>query len=377
MENIKIPVSIDIILLGESSNYGIELKYLSDIKTKGKSGIFKIIGIKEVHLTEPDELWGYSQTKLLELVSDHLNTQNITLCFIDCPLEGNYFRKKLSDHAAIVTFFQAREICEEANVSIKSYILRHLYKTAVRTLLNNDKGNKEITLSHDRTKGCLYDFCGYDKYHVVLGYNKICPACEDKLRKANLPNGFVDLLIAELSNIAQDDKAIYIDDEVIMQKLNTLPEHKMAEDVFVPLLKKSGLNGVKFTGGTGERGIDIEYYEISQPEGDKQFVGIQFKKGDITYSSGGAKGSIAEIKNQSIEAFEKPISDINAGATVYIHRFVVATTGDINENARRIIGEASYRGDNLNRHIKYWDKRMLASLVRKHWQEEFIAYFDM
>lgn len=31
---------------------------------------------------------------------------------------------------------------------------------------------------------------------------------------------------------------MYLSDEFIMDKLNSLPEHKMAKDIFVPLLKK-------------------------------------------------------------------------------------------------------------------------------------------
>lgn len=53
---------------------------------------------------------------------------------------------------------------------------------------------------------------------------------------------------------------MYFSDEFIMEKLNNINEHKIAKDIFVPLLRKKGLKGVKFTGGSGEEGIDIEYY---------------------------------------------------------------------------------------------------------------------
>ena len=62
---------------------------------------------------------------------------------------------------------------------------------------------------------------------------------------------------------------MYLNDEFIMGKLNKLPEHKMAKDIFVPLLRKKGLNGVKFTGGSDEEGIDIEYYEKSYADNTK------------------------------------------------------------------------------------------------------------
>ena len=380
MVSMQLPVLIDIIIFVGNGNYDVELAYINEIKVNGNSSIFKVNDIKEVCLTDPDETWGYSTAKLFELASSHLTIQNTTICFIDRQLEGNYFRKKLSDYSAVVTFYQTREIYEEAGVSIEKFIYRNLYKSAIRHLLNNDERNKEVKVSsHHRTKGCLYDFCK-DKYDVVINADKLrplCSVCEAKLNKAILPRGFVSLLKKELTSLAIKDNTIHLDDETIIRLLNTIPEHKMAKDIFVPLLIKMGLHGVKFTGGAEERGIDIEYYEISQPEGDKQYIGVQFKKGDITYSSGGVNGSIVEIKNQAIEAFEKPIVDTNAGTPVYIHRFVVATTGDIKENARRIIGEARFRGDSLSRNIKYWDRRMLSNLIRENWQVEFTAYFSL
>jgi hypothetical protein len=88
-------------------------------------------------------------------------------------------------------------------------------------------------------------------------------------------------------------------------------------------LKKIGLKGVRFTGGADEHGIDIEYYELTEPESHKSYVGIQFKKGDLVYSSSGSKGSVKDVKNQAEEAFEKEIYDIDG--VHYISRFIVAT----------------------------------------------------
>ena len=73
--------------------------------------------------------------------------------------------------------------------------------------------------------------------------------------------------------------------EKIISLLESLDEHKMAKEIFVLVLKKMGLQGVKFTGGPDEHGVDIEYYEVTQPENRKSYVGIQFKKGSLVYSS--------------------------------------------------------------------------------------------
>ena len=90
----------------------------------------------------------------------------------------------------------------------------------------------------------------------------------------------------------------------------------MAKDIFVPVLKSMGCLGVKFTGGPDEAGIDVEYYELTQPDNQKSYVGIQFKKGDLKYSSAGSKNSVKQAKNQAEEAFEKEIHDIESHATL-------------------------------------------------------------
>lgn len=163
--------------------------------------------------------------------------------------------------------------------------------------------------------------------------------------------------------------------EKIIDSLNTLHEHKMAKDIFVPVLKQMGLKGVRFTGGSDEFGIDIEYYELTQPEKEKSYVGVQFKKGNIVYSSGGSKNSVKELKNQAEEAFEKEMHDIDGYATRFISRFIVATTGEINEPARKYIGRARQKGQ--DRRIDYWPGDRLAEYIQRNWMQEFIEYFDI
>lgn len=168
---------------------------------------------------------------------------------------------------------------------------------------------------------------------------------------------------------------MYLSDEFIMEKLNSILEHKMAKEIFTPLLQKKGLKGVKFTGGSDEEGIDIEYYEKSNADNTKQYAGIQFKKGDITYSSRAANGTVKDLKNQAEEAFAKDICDVNSGGVNHISRFIVATTGEINENARKMINKAKNRGEQTN--ISYWDCSKLANDIRNYFLDEFIDYFNI
>lgn len=168
---------------------------------------------------------------------------------------------------------------------------------------------------------------------------------------------------------------MYLSDEFIMEKLNSINEHKIAKDIFVPLLRRKGLKGVKFTGGSNEEGIDIEYYEKSNADNTKQYAGIQFKKGDITYSSRATNGTVKDLKNQAEEAFAKDICDVNSGGVNHISRFIVATTGEINENARKMINKAKNRGEQTN--ISYWDCGKLADDIRNYFLDDFIDYFSI
>jgi len=157
--------------------------------------------------------------------------------------------------------------------------------------------------------------------------------------------------------------------------MESIHEHKMARDIFVPVLNEMGFRGVKFTGGSDEQGIDLEYYELTEPEQERSYVGIQFKKGDLVYSSGGSKGSVKEVKNQAEEAFEKEVHDLDEHSTRYISRFVVAVTGDINEPARKFIGRARQKGS--DRRIDYWTGDRLAEYIQQYWMEEFVEYFGV
>lgn len=168
---------------------------------------------------------------------------------------------------------------------------------------------------------------------------------------------------------------MYLNDEFIMEKLNSLPEHKMAKDIFTPLLRKKGLKGVRFTGGADEQGIDIEYYEKSNADSIRLYAGIQFKKGNITYSSRAENGTVMDLKNQAEAAFQKDILYVDSGGVNHITRFIVATTGEINEYARKMINKAKNRGEQVN--ISYWDCGKLADDIRTYYLDEFMDYFNI
>ncbi len=165
-----------------------------------------------------------------------------------------------------------------------------------------------------------------------------------------------------------------LSEKQIIELLETLNEHKMAKEIFVPLLKKMSLSDVRFVGGTGEEGIDIEYSELTQPENIKSWVGIQFKKGNLNIKTSGDSKSVVTILNQSELAFSKEITDItNRTTTNYISRYIVACTGKINAFARKKIETIRKKGE--SRRVDFWERDFLSESITTHWLNEFKEYF--
>lgn len=186
-------------MLGNTEALSEEIKCINYMKGEDFSHIFQINKVSQLSLNNFNcDTWETTKHNLLKELPRQIQ-KNPIICITDKPLDGNYFRKKLRDNISIITLYQAREICAEANTSIQNYILRHLYKTAIRYLLSCNPTSKAIKLNHQRTKGCMWDFCGDDKYHVVLGFNRICPKCENTLKNAILPSNFIELLKNEFS----------------------------------------------------------------------------------------------------------------------------------------------------------------------------------
>lgn len=167
-----------------------------------------------------------------------------------------------------------------------------------------------------------------------------------------------------------------MDTHQIKQLLCSIHEHKMASDILVPLLTRIGsFKGVKYTGGSDEEGIDVEYYTLSQPLNKKEYVGIQVKQGDITYSASAKNGSANEAKSQAEAAFEKELFDTATSTKYFITKYVVLATGEINERARKYIGKNQARGGMRN--IEFWDGELVAGFINAHWENEFKEYFGV
>jgi len=188
---------IEIVQLGKSK-FNNEWKFLSKLRDKNDSKIFEIVDIKSISLPNTDNFWGYSDSVLSDLVK-RSNSIDLTICFIDYPLEGNYFLRRLRDNVAVATFYETSEIFANANVSLNNYILLFIYISCTLYLLDID----DIECSfHDETRGCLFDTCGIKEDIIVSATNpQLCYECEAYLRKSPLPIDYIEQLKKEIKHI--------------------------------------------------------------------------------------------------------------------------------------------------------------------------------
>ena len=192
-------VKIDIIQLGESK-YKDEWSFLHKLK-KNKSKVFEITNIRKISLPQSD-LWGYTDATLQRLIK-HSESADCTLCFIDYPLEGNFFARRLSGNVGVATFYQTGNIFSESNIDLKNFIMLQIYKIVLLSKLDTGTDiNGILKHFHDETRGCLFDMCGLKEDIVVSAVGpKICFQCEAKLGNTLLDVEFIDLLNKELKRI--------------------------------------------------------------------------------------------------------------------------------------------------------------------------------
>jgi hypothetical protein len=198
MEKLK----IEIIKLG-NSKYKDVWTFINNLYRNSNSKIYEIVSIKEIALPNTDSWdWGYSDESLANLIGTE-GAADIRLAFIDYPLEGNYYVRRLSKNTAIATFFQAADILESANVSLNNYVLLTIYISCTAFLRVKNNENTVIeNLFHDETRGCLFDMTGIKKDIIVSATEPhICYECEGQMRKQLIDKDYLATLEKELRRI--------------------------------------------------------------------------------------------------------------------------------------------------------------------------------
>lgn len=167
------------------------------------SKLFEVTNCVEIkYLPSCDLEWGYSDKCICRLLSSsHIdnNDVDLCLCFIDNPIEYNYFTRDLSSFdskTVLCSFYQVETIFNDENVDIFNYV--HgivLYEIVQIATLH--KVNENYFL-HDDTRNCLFDMCGIKK-DIVIKYDipRLCPSCIAKIESTAVDKEFIPLLNKE------------------------------------------------------------------------------------------------------------------------------------------------------------------------------------
>jgi hypothetical protein len=150
---------------------------------------------------------------------------------------------------------------------------------------------------------------------------------------------------------------------------SALSENDISKRVIVPCLQKISmrnsysLRNVRFTGGSYEKGTDIEYYEIMGPDKLRFYTGIQAKKGNLNQSDA------TQLITQGTQAFEKDITDPSEGRAYRLNRWIVTTTGNISPPAKE---EIHKHLDRYGKLISFWDGAKVGEFVLGNFYQEFV-----
>lgn len=171
-----------------------------------QSQLFEVTKCIEIkHLPQSDCDWAYSDKLICRLLTaNNVNNDfvDLCLCFIDQPIEDNYFTRDLpafDDKTVLCSFHQTEEIFAEKNVDLFNYIHGIVLNELVQ-IATLKKVDEEYFL-HDDTRNCLFDMCGI-KSDIAIKYGapQLCSECIAKIESNAVDKEFLPLLNKEFKS---------------------------------------------------------------------------------------------------------------------------------------------------------------------------------
>lgn len=138
-------------------------------------------------------------------------------------------------------------------------------------------------------------------------------------------------------------------------------EPRFRAEVVQPLLERvPGVLQVVFTHGRDEYGRDFLFCYRHPVSGDRRWIGVQVKAGDVS----GAVGRHVSMLVEQVEmAFQHPVKDIAAMGEVYVGEVMVLVSGLFTNNAKeRIL--ASIKDPVWRANVSFMDRPAIEGLIR-------------
>ncbi len=196
-------VKIKIITIGHLP-LSLNLKQISD----WKSEVFEIIGeVDNFDLRCDSDIpgWEFSDELLRVQLPAHPGA-DFLLAIVNVPIQHNWYARRLQNNRVVFTFSEIREFLALENIPLENAILRVLYSYTLHYRRYGDKipvlGEEPTPLTHDETRGCLFDMNGI-KPDLVQSCNNpiVCRECEERLRKERVSDQTIKTVQKEIRSI--------------------------------------------------------------------------------------------------------------------------------------------------------------------------------
>lgn len=194
-------VKIKLISIGQ-----LPKNFSRDKILKWKSSVFEIVDLIDSHtLTcDSDADWSFSDEKILSQFPQELDG-DFAIALVTVPIEDNWFTRPLGPKRIVFSFHEIKDILFFSNIPLENPVLRILYATTLvyKSSNNTIRNWHELEgLTHDETRGCLFDMNGI-KSDITVSCSGpiICSSCQEKLRERRVSDDAIQKIQAELKRI--------------------------------------------------------------------------------------------------------------------------------------------------------------------------------
>lgn len=196
-----------------------------------KSKLFEVVDCIEIkQLPPPDCDWTYTDKIICNLLTQKQlsnATVDLCLCFIDQPIECNYFTRDLStfdDKTVLCSFYEVEDIFTRNNIDLFNYVHGIVLNSLVQIATLHKLNEKHFL--HDDTRNCLFDMCGL-KNNIAIKYNipSLCPNCIAKIEAHAIEKEFIPLLQNEFKTFKKTPLLVminFIKDKPILSIIITI-----------------------------------------------------------------------------------------------------------------------------------------------------------
>ena len=165
--------------------------------------------------------------------------------------------------------------------------------------------------------------------------------------------------IKVLKEIDRETK-LYLAGGPIWEKIHDEKEEPFCKDILEPLLKRIFYDA-RYNHSGREFGKD--FILTLKTRLGVQYGALQAKAGKL---DGAAGGKLDQVLNQLDDAFTMPYKDPETGESRFISFFMVATSGEITDNAKDKLWWKLFQQGKLGI-VKIWDKETIIRLIREVW----------